>query len=61
MKQSQSPSNSFDFDIVSNPEFLYEEFKKAGLEMVFIQDNHSKSKKGMLRGCIFKRNTLKVN
>lgn len=30
-----------------------EEFKKAGLDMVFVQDNQSKSKKGVLRGLHF--------
>ena len=30
--------------------YNYEDFKKAGLDMVFVQDNQSKSKKGVLRG-----------
>lgn len=30
-----------------------EEFKAAGLDMVFVQDNQSKSKKGVLRGLHF--------
>lgn len=30
--------------------YQYEEFKAAGLDMVFVQDNQSKSKKGVLRG-----------
>lgn len=30
--------------------YQYEEFKSAGLDMVFVQDNQSKSKKGVLRG-----------
>lgn len=30
--------------------YNYEDFKKAGLGMVFVQDNQSKSKKGVLRG-----------
>lgn len=30
-----------------------EEFKKAGLDMIFVQDNQSKSKKGVLRGLHF--------
>ncbi|MBB6698278.1 dTDP-4-dehydrorhamnose 3,5-epimerase [Clostridium algidicarnis] len=33
--------------------YNYEEFKKAGLDMVFVQDNQSKSKKGVLRGLHF--------
>lgn len=35
--------------------YNYEEFKKAGLDMVFVQDNQSKSKKGVLRGLHFQR------
>lgn len=27
-----------------------EEFKNLGIEMEFVQDNHSKSRKGVLRG-----------
>lgn len=30
--------------------YQYEEFKNAGLDMVFVQDNQSKSRKGVLRG-----------
>lgn len=30
--------------------YHYEAFKEAGLDMVFVQDNQSKSKKGVLRG-----------
>lgn len=33
--------------------YHYEEFKQAGLDMVFVQDNQSKSKKGVLRGLHF--------
>lgn len=33
--------------------YHYENFKKAGLEMIFVQDNESKSKKGVLRGLHF--------
>ena len=29
------------------------EFKEAGLDMTFVQDNHSKSRKGVLRGLHF--------
>lgn len=32
------------------------EFKAAGLDMKFVQDNQSKSKKGVLRGLHFQRN-----
>ena len=32
-----------------------EEFKVAGLNMKFVQDNHSKSKKGVLRGLHFQK------
>lgn len=35
--------------------YNYHEFKKAGLGMVFVQDNQSKSKKGVLRGLHFQR------
>ena len=35
--------------------YNYDEFKKAGLDMVFVQDNESKSKKGVLRGLHFQR------
>ena len=30
--------------------YNYDEFKESGLDMVFVQDNQSKSKKGVLRG-----------
>lgn len=30
--------------------YRYEDFKAAGLDMVFVQDNQSKSKRGVLRG-----------
>lgn len=33
--------------------YNYEEFKEAGLDMIFVQDNQSKSKKGVLRGLHF--------
>ena len=33
--------------------YNYNEFKKAGLKMKFVQDNQSKSKKGVLRGLHF--------
>ena len=33
--------------------YNYNSFKEAGLDMVFVQDNHSKSKKGVLRGMHF--------
>lgn len=33
--------------------YNYEEFKEAGLSMIFVQDNQSKSKKGVLRGLHF--------
>ena len=33
--------------------YNYNEFKEAGLDMVFVQDNESKSKKGVLRGLHF--------
>ncbi|MBZ9687737.1 dTDP-4-dehydrorhamnose 3,5-epimerase [Clostridium estertheticum] len=35
--------------------YNYGEFKEAGLDMVFVQDNQSKSKKGVLRGLHFQR------
>lgn len=35
--------------------YNYEEFKVAGLDMVFVQDNQSKSKKGVLRGLHFQK------
>ena len=33
--------------------FNYEEFKKLGIDERFVQDNHSKSKRGVLRGLHF--------
>ncbi len=33
--------------------YRYEDFKEAGLDMVFVQDNQSKSKRGVLRGLHF--------
>lgn len=33
--------------------YNYEDFKNEGLDMVFVQDNQSKSKKGVLRGLHF--------
>lgn len=33
--------------------YNYEDFKAAGLDMIFVQDNQSKSKKGVLRGMHF--------
>ena len=33
--------------------YNYNAFKEAGLDMVFVQDNESKSKKGVLRGMHF--------
>ncbi|MDP4178310.1 MAG: dTDP-4-dehydrorhamnose 3,5-epimerase [Bacillota bacterium] len=36
--------------------YNYEDFKEAGLDMVFVQDNQSKSRKGVLRGLHFQRN-----
>ena len=33
--------------------YNYNEFKEAGLDMVFVQDNQSKSSKGVLRGLHF--------
>lgn len=35
--------------------YNYEDFKSAGLDMVFVQDNQSKSKKGVLRGLHFQK------
>lgn len=36
--------------------YHYEDFKKEGLSMVFVQDNQSMSKKGVLRGLHFQKN-----
>lgn len=33
--------------------YHYDEFKKAGIDVVFVQDNQSKSKRGVLRGLHF--------
>lgn len=33
--------------------YHYDEFKKAGIDAVFVQDNQSKSKRGVLRGLHF--------
>jgi dTDP-4-dehydrorhamnose 3,5-epimerase len=33
--------------------YNYEDFKDAGLDIIFVQDNQSKSKKGVLRGMHF--------
>ena len=33
--------------------YNYNEFKEAGLDMIFVQDNESKSKRGVLRGLHF--------
>jgi dTDP-4-dehydrorhamnose 3,5-epimerase len=35
--------------------YNYEDFKSAGLDMSFVQDNQSKSKKGVLRGLHFQK------
>ncbi len=35
--------------------YNYNDFKEAGLDMVFVQDNQSKSKKGVLRGLHFQK------
>jgi len=35
--------------------YNYKEFEKAGLDINFIQDNHSKSMKGVLRGLHFQK------
>jgi dTDP-4-dehydrorhamnose 3,5-epimerase len=35
--------------------YNYEDFKKASLDMVFVQDNQSKSKKGVLRGLHYQK------
>lgn len=36
--------------------YNYKEFKEAGLDMVFVQDNQSSSTKGVLRGLHFQKN-----
>ncbi|MCH1642331.1 dTDP-4-dehydrorhamnose 3,5-epimerase [Paenibacillus timonensis] len=35
--------------------YNYNDFKEAGLDMVFVQDNQSKSRKGVLRGLHFQK------
>ncbi|MCY6484505.1 dTDP-4-dehydrorhamnose 3,5-epimerase [Clostridium aestuarii] len=35
--------------------YNYNDFKEVGLDMVFVQDNQSKSKKGVLRGLHFQK------
>jgi dTDP-4-dehydrorhamnose 3,5-epimerase len=35
--------------------YNYEDFKKAGLDMSFVQDNQSKSRKGVLRGLHYQK------
>ena len=35
--------------------YNYNDFKEAGLDMTFVQDNQSKSKKGVLRGLHFQK------
>ena len=35
--------------------YNFNEFKEAGLDMVFVQDNQSKSRKGVLRGLHFQK------
>ena len=35
--------------------YNYDQFKEAGLDMIFVQDNQSKSKKGVLRGLHFQK------
>ena len=35
--------------------YNYNDFKAAGLDMVFVHDNHSKSKQGVLRGLHFQK------
>lgn len=36
--------------------YNYNDFKKLGLNMIFVQDNQSKSKQGVLRGMHFQKN-----
>lgn len=36
--------------------YNYEDFKKAGLDMIFVQDNQSSSTKGVLRGLHYQKN-----
>lgn len=35
--------------------YNYDDFKKAGLDRIYVQDNQSKSKKGVLRGLHFQK------
>ena len=35
--------------------YNYKEFEEAGLNMVFVQDNQSRSKRGVLRGLHFQK------
>jgi len=35
--------------------YNYEDFKKAGIDLHFVQDNHSRSQKGVLRGLHYQR------
>ena len=37
------------------------DMKDAGLDMSFVQDNQSSSRKGVLRGLHFQKNILRVN
>ena len=41
--------------------YNFNEFKDAGLDMIFVQDNQSKSKKAFFGGCIFKQETPRGN
>lgn len=41
--------------------YNYREFKENGIEDIFVQDNQSKSKKGVLRGLHFQKNIPKGN
>ena len=41
--------------------YKYNEFKEAGIDVIFVQDNQSKSKIGVLRGLHFQKNILKQN
>ncbi|MBT9151371.1 MAG: dTDP-4-dehydrorhamnose 3,5-epimerase [candidate division WS2 bacterium] len=36
--------------------YNYQDFKEAGLDIIFVQDNHSKSNKGVLRGLHYQVN-----
>ncbi len=37
--------------------YNFNDFRASGLDMVFVQDNQSKSKKGVLRGLHFQKKT----